>query len=98
MRLAGPKLQIPQPVVTVIPPAQVGNPPQVVFQIQAEPPPPPPIPKPVPQYGDAKRVKVYKTELQREVGLDELIDDNPIVPQDASLLQTGWKLLQFNPT
>jgi hypothetical protein len=97
VRFAGGKVQIPQPTVTVIPPAQIGNPPQVVFQIQVEPPPPPPIPKPVAQFGDAKWVKVYKTELQREVGLDELLDDNPIVPQDPSLLETAWKLLQFNP-
>src|SRR5690349_13144285 len=97
MRFAGPKVQIPQPVVTVIPPAQVGNPPQVVFQIQVEPPPPPPIPEPVPQFGDARWVKVYKTELQREVGLDELVADNPIVPQDPSKLETAWKLLQYNP-
>jgi len=97
IRFGGPKVQIPQPTVTVVPPAQVGNPPQVVFQIQVEPPPPPPVPKPVPQFGDAKWVKVYKTELQREVGLDELVDDNPVVPQDAALLETAWKLLQYNP-
>jgi len=97
MRYAGPKVQIPQPTVTVIPPSQIGNPPQVVFQIQVEPPPPPPIPKPVPQFGDAKWVKVYKTELQREVGLDELLNDNAVVPLDASQLETGWKLLQYNP-
>lgn len=97
MRFGGAPIQIPQPVVIVNPPAQVGNPPQVVFQIQADPPPPPEIPKPVPQFGDAKWVKVYKTELQREVGLDELLDDNAIVPQDPGALETAWKLLQFNP-
>jgi hypothetical protein len=97
MRFGGPGVQIPQPTVTVIPPAQAGNPPQVVFQIQVEPPPPPPIPKPVPQYGDARWVKVYKTEIQREVGLGELLDDNLVVPQDPSLIETAWKLLQFNP-
>ncbi len=97
VRFAGPKVQIPQPTVTVIPPAQIGLPPQVVFQIQVEPPPPPPIPKPVPQMGDAKWVRVYKTELQREVNLDELIADNAAVPQNAGQLETGWKLLQYNP-
>src|ERR1051326_2086437 len=97
MRFGGTPVQIPQPVVTVIPPAQVGNPPQVAFQVQADPPPPPEVPKPVPQYGDAKWVKVYKTELDREVGLDELLDDNPVVPQDAGKLETAWKLLQYNP-
>ena len=91
-------VQIPQPVIAVIPPAQVGNPPQVAFQIQADPPPPPPVPEPVPQYGDAKWVKVYKTELQREVGLDELVNDNPVVPEDPGAAETAWKLLQYNPT
>jgi hypothetical protein len=42
-------------------------------------------------------VKVYKTELQREVNLDELLADNVVVPQDAAKLETAWKLLQFNP-
>lgn len=98
MPYAGPNVSIPQPTVTVVPPQQIGAAPNVVFQIQVPPPPPPPVPKPVPQFGDAQWVKVYKTELQREVGLDELVDDNPIVPQDPGLLETGWKLLQFNPT
>jgi hypothetical protein len=97
MRFGGTPVQIPQPIVTVIPPAQLGNPPQVAFQIQVEPPPPPPVPKPVPQFGDAKWVKVYKTELDREVGLDELVNDNPVVPQDPGKLETAWKLLQYNP-
>ena len=97
IRFSGPKVQIPQPTVTVLPPAQPGLAPQVVFQIQAEPPPPPPIPKPVLQFGEAKWVKVYKTELLREVALEELVADNPIVPQDPGLAETAWKLLQFNP-
>jgi len=97
MRFNGTPIQVPLPVVQVLPPAQVGNPPQVAFQIQADPPPPPEVPKPVPQFGEAKWVKVYKTELQREVGLDELVDDNPIVPQDPGKVETAWKLLQFNP-
>ncbi len=96
VRFSGPKVQIPQPTVSILP-AQPGLPAQVVFQIQAEPPPPPPIPKPVPQFGDAKWVKVYKTELLREVVLEELVADNPIVPQDPGLAETAWKLLQFNP-
>jgi hypothetical protein len=95
---SGPNVSIPQPTVTVIPPQQIGAAPVVVFQIKVQPPPPPPVPKPVPQYGDAQWVKVYKTELQRAVGLDELVDDNPVVPQDPGKLETGWKLLQFNPT
>ena len=97
MRFAGAQVQIPQPTVTIIPPAVVGNPPQVVFQIQVPPPPPPPIPKPVPQRGDAKWVKVYKSELPHEVVLEDLIADNPELPQDPAALETTWTLLQFNP-
>ncbi len=97
IRFAGSQVQIPHPTVTVIPPAQVGNPPQVAFEIVVPPPPPPEVPKPVAQFGDAKWVKVYKNELQRQVGLDELLADNPVVPADAGHLETAWKLLQFNP-
>ncbi len=93
----GPNVKIPQPTITVVPPQQIGAAPNVVFQIKSVPPPPPPVPKPVPQFGDAQWVKVYKTELQREVGLDELVDDNPAVPQDPGKLETAWKLLQYNP-
>jgi hypothetical protein len=86
----GAAVSIPVPTVSILPPAQPGAAPVVVFQIKAPPPPP------VAQFGDAKWVKVYKTELQREVGLDELVGDNPIVPQDAGLVETPWKLLQSN--
>jgi Divergent InlB B-repeat domain len=97
IRYGGPRVQIPQPTVTVIPPAQVGNPPQVVFEIVVPPPPPPEVPKPVAQFGDAKWVKVYKTEVQKAVALEDLLADNPIVPQDPAHQETAWKLLQFNP-
>ncbi len=86
---------IPQPVINVIPPAQPGAAPVVAFEIQA--PPPPPAPKPVPQYGDAQWVKVYKTEINREVDLNELMGGNPVVPEDPALVETQWKLLQYNP-
>ena len=98
IRFGGPQVQIPFPTVQIFPPAQVGLPPQVVFEVVAPVPPPPPIPKPVPQHGDATWVKVFKTELQREVNLEELVADNLIVPQDVAFAETAWKLLQFNPT
>ena len=98
IRFGGPQVQIPFPTVQILPPAQVGLPPQVVFEVVAPVPPPPPIPMPVPQHGDATWIKVFKTELQREVNLEELVDNNPIVPQDPGLVETSWKLLQFNPT
>lgn len=88
---------IPQPVVSVIPPPQPASPPTVVFQIQLPPPPTPKLPPPAPQFGEAEWVKVFKTELDREVGLDELTTGNPVVPDDATTTETPWKLLQFNP-
>ena len=37
---------------------------------------------PVPQCGDAKWVKVYKNEAQNEVAIDDLVNGNPVVPED----------------
>ncbi len=60
-------------------------------------PPPPPIPAPVPQYGDATWMKVYKTELAREVALVELVEGNAVVPQGATQVETDWQLMQPSP-
>lgn len=85
----GTGVSIPQPTISIIPPAQPQNPPVVVFEAK--------LPDPaVQQFSDAKWVKVFKTELNREVGLDELVGDNPVVPQDPGLVETAWKLLQVN--
>jgi hypothetical protein len=92
-------VQIPLPVVSLIPPAKLGAAPAVAFDIPVEPPPPPPIPKPELQYGDAKWVKVLKNEVQRHVVVDDLLEDNPVVPVDdnPAQVETEWKLLQYNP-
>ncbi|HXB75152.1 MAG TPA: hypothetical protein VNY05_43370 [Candidatus Acidoferrales bacterium] len=87
---------IPQPVINVNPPAQVGAAPVVVFEIQA--PPPPPAPRAVPQYGDAQWVKVYKLEVPNAVDLNDLMGGNPVVPEGNNAApETPWKLLQYNP-
>jgi hypothetical protein len=39
-------------------------------------------------------MKTYKTENGRQVGLDELVADNPVVPEDAAHLETAWDLIQ----
>jgi len=86
---AVPVVLIPQPVFAV-PPAQ---PNVVVAQIEAPKPPRPDL-----QFGDATWVKVFKTELPREVRLEELQGDNPaVVPVDPAQVETAWKLLQHNP-
>jgi hypothetical protein len=87
---------VPTPVYTWVPPAIPTAPPVLVVEIQVPPPPPPPPAIP-PQFGNATWMKVYKTELNREVNLDELTGDNPIVPQSLAQLETEWTLLQPAP-
>ena len=87
---------IPTPVYTWVPPVIPTNPPVLVVEIQTPPPPPPPPAIP-PQYGDATWMKVFKTEMNREVALDELTSDNPIVPQTVAQVETEWVLMQPEP-
>jgi hypothetical protein len=96
---AGQVVQVPAVNVVVIPPAQPGQAPAVQFQIPVPPPPPPPIPKPELQYGVAKWVKVLKNEVQNKVVVEDLLEDNPVVPVDGNPaeVETAWKLLQYNP-
>lgn len=88
----GTAVSIPAPTYTIVPPANGGVDPVLVAEID-----PPPPPKPELQFGDAQWVKIYKTELQREVGLNELLTDDPIVPQDPALTEIAWTILQTNP-
>lgn len=96
---AGQIVQVPPVSVVVIPPAQPGLPPAIEFQIPVPPPPPPPVPKPEAQYGVAKWVKVLKNDVPRQVAVEDLLEDNPVVPLDGNPAQveTAWKLLQYNP-
>jgi hypothetical protein len=87
-----PPIAIPAPVYVVLPPAQPAAPPVLEAQIEApEPPEQPEL------FGNAQWVKVFKTELPREVTLDELLSDNPIVPQDAAHAEVAWEILQASP-
>jgi hypothetical protein len=86
----GAPVPIPVPTVQVLPPAQVGGAPQVAFHIAIPEPP-------RAQFGEPRWVKVFKTELPREVALDELVGGNAAVPQDPAQVETPWKLLQTNP-
>jgi List-Bact-rpt repeat protein len=88
-------VSVPAPVWTFVPPppTQPTAPPTLVAEIVA--PDPPEVQG---QYGDATWVRVFKTELDREVVLDELTSDNPIVPQDPNTqLETSWDLIQQSP-
>jgi uncharacterized repeat protein (TIGR02543 family) len=84
-------IPLPQPVVVINPPAQPGGAPVVDFKVPA------PAPKLQQQFGDAQWVKVFKTELDREVDLNELMGGNPVVPEDPGQVETDWKLIQVNP-
>ena len=87
-------VSVPAPVWTFVPPppTQPTAPPVLVAEIVA--PDPPEVQG---QYGDATWVRVFKTELDREVALDELTSDNPIVPQDPTQVETAWDLIQQSP-
>lgn len=87
-----PPVAIPSPVYVVLPPAQAAEPP--VLEAEIEAPEPPEAPE---MFGNAQWVKVFKTELPREVTLDELVSDNAVVPQDAAHLEVEWEIVQASP-
>ena len=93
-----PPTAVPYPSFYVQPPVQVGLPPQVVMVVPPPVPAPPPVPEVVPQYGDASWIRVFVTELPRDVNLNELVADNPaVVPMDAAQIESSWDLLQADP-
>lgn len=79
-------VSLPAPVWNVSPPPVPNAPPlQVVAQIEA--------PDPVQyEFGDAIWVKVFTTELEHEVELEELVGGNPKV--DQAVTEIEWQLLQ----
>ncbi len=86
-----PPIQIASPVYSVQLAALAGAAPVVVAVIPAPPPPPA-------RFGEPHWMKTYVRQLPREVTLDELITENPlVVPMDAAQLETNWELLQSDP-
>lgn len=82
-------VNLPAPAWNVIPQAPVGNqapPPIVVAQIRA------PDPKPAAEFGEAIWVKVYTTEYDEPVKLEDLVGGNPKVEQAETEIE--WQLLQ----
>src|SRR3954466_11800011 len=85
-------LPVAAPVYSVQPPARVGDAPVLVMDVDA------PEPAEGPElYGDAQWMKVFVTQLPREVTLDELVSDNAIVPQNAAQVETEWAIVQAEP-
>jgi len=81
---------IPQPVINLVPAAQLGAAPAVAFDIQVPRPP-------VVQFGDTQWVKVFKLEVNQDVNLDEFMGGNGVVPEAAAQMEASWKLLQYDP-
>jgi len=86
-------VNLPAPIWTVIPappppPGQPEAPPMVVALVEA-----PPIP-PGDEFGDAIWVKVFTTELDHEVELEDLMAENPDVPNGPGETEIEWQLLQ----
>ncbi len=47
------------------------------------------------QYGDAYWVKIFKTEIEQAVELDQLLFDNPVL--DNEVTEIEWEMLQKKP-
>lgn len=82
-------VNLPAPTWTVNPAPVAGNPPVVVAQIQA------PAPAIEAQFGEAIWVKVFTTELDAPIALEELVGDNAKVQQAVTEIE--WQLLQTDP-
>ncbi len=94
---------LPAPVITVTPPPPPPPPPP------GSPPPPPAPPvvmakvvAPVPAVGDprfgiAEWVKVFTTQYDHPVALEDLVGGGGIVPQASSETEIEWQLLQVDP-
>lgn len=86
------KVTLPAPTWTVVPQAPQGNqapPPVVVARIEA------PEAESEEQFGEAIWVKVYTTEFEDGVRLEELVGDNQRIRQVETEIE--WQLLQTDP-
>lgn len=82
-------LSIANPTWTYVPPVVPNAPP--VIQAVVQPPEPPEV---QPQLPDSMWMKVYVTEMERPVSLDELMSGPGIVPQAETEIETEWELLE----
>jgi len=90
--LSNAKVNLPAPVWAVTPsPNPAVAQPVVVAQIQA------PKPEVESQFGTAIWVKVYTTELENKVELEELMGGNPKVKEAENHTEIEWQLLQTDP-
>jgi hypothetical protein len=83
-----PDIGLPTPNWTVNPPAVPGDPPVVRAEIEI------PNPEGTP-YGEPYWVKIYKTEAEDAIDLDQLLLDDPM--QAGAVTEIEWELLQAKP-
>ena len=80
-------VQLPAPVWDIVPdPQQPQGPPIVLARIEA------PDPPPGQEFGDALWVKVFTTEFEDEIELEDLVGDNQHVQEAETEIE--WQLLQ----
>ncbi len=80
---------VPSPTWSYQPPAVPGGAPVLRAEVR--------VPEPaevIAQRPDSIWMKVYKTEIDRAVDLDELMSGPGIVPQDGVEIETEWELLE----
>jgi uncharacterized repeat protein (TIGR02543 family) len=88
-----PPMAIAMPYYYIQPPVVANAEPVVVDVVEA--PEPPEAPE---RFGNAQWMRVYVRQMTREVTLDELLTDNPlVVPMDPTLLESDWQLIQADP-
>lgn len=80
---------IPNPTWNYIPPAVPGALPRL--QAVVQPPEPPEV---EPQLPDSIWMKVFVTEIERPVNLNELVSGGAVVPEDVGETETEWELLE----
>ena len=90
-RIGSAPLMIPNPTWTYVPPAFVGAPPRMRAAVV--------VPEPIevePQLPDSIWMKIFVTEIEREVELDELVSNGDVVPdgQVETETETEWELLE----
>lgn len=87
---ATPNVAIPFPTWSIAPPVVVSAPPVVVAEVEA-----PEAPEAPEKYGDAQWIKVYRTQLNREVTAQDLTSFNPIIT--SAPVEVAWDILQASP-
>lgn len=83
-------VNLPAPVWVVVPAPVVGAPPVVAAQIQA------PAPENNVEFGEALWVKVFTTEIDRPVGLEELIGGEGVINEVENHTEVEWALMQMD--